>query len=315
MKTLSFIIPVFRNEASLEQLLGELEALGDTYPDLEWNYLFVDDGSDDNSVGLLKRLQASNKRIEILQLSRNFGQVAAIIAGLDAVDSDGVVIMSADRQDPVDVIPSLIDAWQTNNDVVIAHRLNRSDGMLERMNARIFQSLMRYSELDFPEGGFDFVLLDRKAVDALNQIEGRNRFLQGDILWLGFEVKLIPYQRKNRPQGKSQWRKLNKLKYLIDGILSTSYWPIRIMSLIGFLFALAAGAYILIIMYLRIFQNEYYTGWAPLMIMILFIGGLIMMMLGLIGEYIWRVYDEVRGRPQYLIKRKISGKEKGEGEA
>ena len=148
------------------------------------------------------------------------------------------------------------------------------------------------------------MLLNHPAVASLRNIDGRNRFLQGDILWLGFDIQLIPYDRRERATGKSQWKKTKKLKYLIDGVLSTSYWPIRLMSLLGAMVAFTGFFYAIVIVYVRIIDKTPYTGWAPIMILILILGGLIMLMLGLIGEYLWRIYDEVRGRPQYIIKGK-----------
>jgi dolichol-phosphate mannosyltransferase len=160
-----------------------------------------------------------------------------------------------------------------------------------------------------PKGGFDFILIDRKALNILNQIDERNRFFQGDILWLGFNVAFIPYNRLKRTIGKSQWTLSKKLKYFLDGLLNTSYIPIRLMSLLGICFSFFGFLYSLIIAYSRLINNTPFNGWAPIMILILIIGGLIMLMLGIIGEYVWRTYDETRKRPLYIIKDKFERNE------
>lgn len=306
MKKVAFIIPVYRNASSLKELYSRLEAIVSNYSiPVEHEYIFVDDGSDDDSLQLLLQLKEQASNTKVIELSRNFGQVPAIVAGLEEMKGhDAVVIMSADMQDPVELIPKMIEAWRNNNEIVIAHRKSRQDSLFNRVSAFIFYNMMKLSDLRPPPGGFDFVLLDKKAVVSLKKIKGRNRFLQGDVLWLGFEVKLIPYSRQERENGKSQWKKTKKLKYLVDGLLSTSYWPIRLMSLIGGIVALTGFLYALIIVYVRIINKTPYTGWAPIMILILVLGGLIMIMLGLIGEYLWRIYDEVRGRPYYIVRKK-----------
>jgi dolichol-phosphate mannosyltransferase len=164
---------------------------------------------------------------------------------------------------------------------------------------------MRYVNPNMPKGGFDFMLLDQKAVAVLNQLDERNRFFQGDVLWLGFSTAFVPYKRNKRTIGKSQWTLTKKLKYFIDGLLNTSYVPIRLMSLLGILFSLIGFGYALVIAYNRLMHNTPFNGWAPIMILILIIGGLIMLMLGIIGEYVWRTYDETRKRPLYIIKDKF----------
>jgi dolichol-phosphate mannosyltransferase len=156
-----------------------------------------------------------------------------------------------------------------------------------------------------PKGGFDFLLLDRKAVDQYNALDERNRFFQGDILWLGFKVSFIPYNRLKRTIGKSQWSLSKKMKYFIDGFLNTSYIPIRLMASFGLVTAIIGFLYALLIAYNRFFRDVPFSGWAPIMILILIIGGIIMLMLGIIGEYLWRTYDETRKRPVYIIDQKL----------
>jgi dolichol-phosphate mannosyltransferase len=231
--------------------------------------------------------------------------VAAIIAGFKEVSGECVVNMSADLQDPVDLIVEMIQAWEQKSEVVICYRLDREDSFIANSTSKLFYGFMRYVNPKMPTGGFDFLLLDKKPVIELNKIDERNRFFQGDVLWLGFNIKFIPYKRQKRLIGKSQWSISKKVKYFVDGLLNTSYIPIRLMSLLGFITALIGFLYSLIIVYARLVHRTPFTGWAPIMIVTLIIGGMIMIMMGIIGEYVWRIYDEARNRPIYIVKDKF----------
>jgi glycosyltransferase involved in cell wall biosynthesis len=301
---LSFVIPVFRNAGSIIQTYEKLTAL--LIPlQIEPEFIFVNDGSDDNSIEELLALHDRDSGVKVISFSRNFGQVAAIIAGLKEVSGDAVVIMSADLQEPIELIDEMITKWEAGNEIVIGHRMDREDGFIANKASSIFYKLMKHVNPKMPKGGFDFMLIGKKALLVLNQIDERNRFFQGDILWLGFNTAFIPYTRLKRTIGKSQWTLAKKLKYFIDGLLNTSYVPIRLMSLLGIGFSFFGFIYALIIAYSRFVHKTPFTGWAPIMILILIIGGLIMLMLGIIGEYVWRTYDETRKRPLYIIKDKF----------
>lgn len=306
---ISFVIPVFRNEGSIistyEKVLVLINQLH-----FKYEFIFINDGSDDQSIEELLLLHEKDQQVKVLSFSRNFGQVAAIIAGLNEVSGDAVVIMSADLQEPISLIEEMLAQWQAGNEIVIGHRIDREDSFIANKASVIFYKMMRYVNPKMPKGGFDFMLIDKKPLAVLNQIDERNRFFQGDILWLGFNTAFIPYTRLKRTIGKSQWTLAKKLKYFIDGLLNTSYIPIRLMSLMGIGFSLFGFLYALVIAYNRFINNTPFTGWAPLMIIILIIGGLIMLMLGIIGEYVWRTYDETRKRPLYIIKDKYIKNEK-----
>jgi dolichol-phosphate mannosyltransferase len=220
-------------------------------------------------------------------------------------EGDAVVNLSADLQEPIALIHEMIAKWKEGNEIVIGHRIDREDGFIANKASNIFYKLMQYVNPKMQKGGFDFMLIDKKALEVLNQIDERNRFFQGDVLWLGFNTAFIPYTRLKRTIGKSQWSLSKKLKYFIDGLLNTSYVPIRLMSFLGICFSFFGFLYALVIVYNRFIHNTPFTGWAPLMIIILIIGGLIMLMLGIIGEYVWRTYDETRKRPIYIIKDKF----------
>jgi dolichol-phosphate mannosyltransferase len=300
----SFVIPVFRNEGSITPTYEKLMDLM-VNQKLDYEFVFINDGSDDNSLNELITLHQIDSKVKIISFSRNFGQVSAVIAGLKEVTGDVTINISADLQEPIKLISEMISKWQSGNEIVICHRMNREDGFIANKASNFFYKLMKHVNPKMPKGGFDFVLIDQKAVAVLNQIDERNRFFQGDILWLGFNVAFIPYTRLKRTIGKSQWTLSKKLKYFIDGLLNTSYIPIRLMSLIGMIISFLGFIYAIVIAYSRLINNTPFDGWAPIMILILIIGGLLMLMLGIIGEYVWRTYDETRKRPIYIIKDKF----------
>lgn len=305
MKRVSFVIPVFRNQGSIAPTYDKITALFKTaLLSHEYEFVFVNDGSDDHSMEEIMALHNSDNKVKVLSFSRNFGQVAAIIAGLKHTSGDATVIMSADLQEPIGLIENMIHEWDKGNEVIICSRQDRDDGFWASALSKVFYSLMKLGNSRMPRGGFDFMLLDRKAVEELNRIDERNRFFQGDVLWLGFGVKFISYNRIKREIGKSQWTLSRKIKYFIDGMVNTSYLPIRFMSLLGFITACIGFLYAGLIIYNRLAHNFPFKGWAPIMVLILIIGGLIMLMLGFIGEYIWRIYDESRKRPVYIVKEK-----------
>lgn len=307
---ISFVIPVFRNEGSVgptyAQITGMLAA---SFPTYSYQIIFVNDGSDDGSLEQLLALRAQDPNVEILSFSRNFGQVPAIVAGLREAQGDATVVMSADLQDPVELIRDMIISWREEAQIVICHRTSREDSLLANLSSKFFYGLISFSNPNMPKGGFDFVLLGKKPREVMASMRERNRFFQGDILWLGFPIKFIPYHRNKRTLGKSQWTFFKKIKYFIDGFLSTSYLSIRLMSLLGATVASAGFAYAVLIIFLRLVYDIAPKGFAPIMVLILVLGGITMLMLGIIGEYVWRIYDETRGRPLYIVNDRFSDQE------
>jgi glycosyltransferase involved in cell wall biosynthesis len=303
---ISFVIPVFRNEGSVRptyvQITGMLAA---RFPSYSYQLIFVNDGSDDNSLQELLALRAEDAKVEIVSFSRNFGQVPAIIAGLREARGDATVVMSADLQDPVDLIRDMIVSWQEEAEIVVCHRISREDSLLANLSSKFFYRLISFSNPNMPKGGFDFVLLGKTPRHVMASMRERNRFFQGDILWLGFPIKFIPYHRNKRTIGKSQWTLFKKVKYFIDGFLSTSYLSIRLMSLLGVGIASAGFAYAILLTILKLAYDISPTGIAPIMILLLVLGGTTMLMLGIIGEYVWRIYDETRSRPLYIVEEKF----------
>jgi len=301
--TIAFVIPVYRNARAVTLTYEKLARLMDEEL-AGWRYtmVFVDDGSDDGSLEELRAIRARDERVTVISLTRNFGQMAAMLAGFKHASGDIVVHLSADLQDPVEIVPKMVAAWKDGGEVVIAYRAGREDGWSARLFSSVFYRIVRVSYPQMPRGGFDCILLDRVVMDAFNRIYVRNRFFQGDVLWFGYRTTFIPYTRQRRTIGRSQYTFFKRLKNALDAILDSSYLPIRFISAAGVVFALCGFLYAADIAYARLMHQIPVTGWAPIMILLLIIGGLIMLMLGIIGEYIWRIYDEVRGKPNYVIR-------------
>lgn len=306
MNLISFIIPVYRNEETLHHCYDSIkELMEEKHPELDVEFLFIDDGSDDGSWKVIESLRAMDSRVRAISFSRNFGQVPAIIAGARNCKGAAAIIMSADLQDPVSMISEMIHSWQNAAQIVVAYRKEREDSYLVNLVSSIFYRFIKLSVPLMPRGGFDFVLLDRAAINVFSELNERNRFFQGDILWMGFNIKFLPYKRLKRKLGRSQWTFRKKLKYFIDGSLNTSYLPIRFMSLLGILTAFLGFVYALVVVYARLINQVPFKGYAPIVILLLVIGGVIMIMLGVIGEYLWRIHDESRKRPEYIIQKRI----------
>jgi dolichol-phosphate mannosyltransferase len=303
MKRISFIIPVYRNERAVTLTYQQIRAvLASDLARYAYEIVFVDDGSDDGSPGELVAIRDADPNVRVVSFTRNFGQMAAILAGFKQAAGDLVIQLSADLQDPISLVPRMVAEYERGAEIVACHRERREDEPSRRLTSRILYGILRLSYPQIPPGGFDYILLDRRVVDAFNAVDVRNRFFQGDILWFGYKTTFIPYTRMKREIGRSQYTLAKRLKNSLDAILDSSYLPIRFISLVGVLTALLGFLYAIDIVYGRLRHNIPFTGWAPIMILILIIGGLLMLMLGIIGEYVWRIYDEVRGKPNYVVR-------------
>jgi dolichol-phosphate mannosyltransferase len=303
MKKISIVIAVYRNEGAVSRTYATLASLFQgPLAGYEYEIVFVDDGSDDNSLPEILGIRDSDSRVKVLSFTRNFGQMAAMLAGFEHATGDAVINISADLQDPAELIPVMVDHWKGGSDVVICYRTDRADGLAARMHSKIAYAMLRLSIPKLPPGGFDFVLMSRRAMDTFNAVDVRNRFFQGDLLWAGYPTSLIPYVRQKRTIGRSQYTFWKKSKNFIDAFLDASYLPIRFISATGVLTALAGFLYAVTVVVSWALGMTPFTGWAPLVMSIMIIGGLNMLMLGIVGEYVWRIYDEVRKKPNYVIK-------------
>jgi dolichol-phosphate mannosyltransferase len=302
--TISFVIPVYRNEGAITLTYQKIKAaLAADLPAYDYEFVFVDDGSDDGSLQEMLRLRSGDARVRVISFTRNFGQMAAILAGLKEATGDLVLHLSADLQDPVELIPRMVSDYEAGSELVIGHRAEREDQWTSRLTSRLFYRIIRISFPQMPSGGFDYVLMARRVVDTFNSFEVRNRFFQGDLLWMGYKTTFIPYTRAKRTIGRSQYTFAKRLKNSLDAILDSSYLPIRFISVVGASTAFVGFLYAINIAYTRFRHGTPFTGWAPIMILILVIGGVLMLMLGIIGEYIWRIYDEVKKKPNYVVRK------------
>jgi len=301
----SIVIAVYNNAGSISKTHEQIRAVfSNELAGSEYEIVFVDDGSEDHSQQEILKVKETDPWVKAITFTRNFGQMAAMLAGFKEASGDAVINLSADLQDPVDLIPQMVKRWQEGAETVICYRTNRSDDLLAKAYSRLAYWVMRKSIPQIPRGGFDVVLMDRKVMDAFNAIDVRHRFFQGDLLWFGYRTSFIPYTRLERTIGKSQYTFGKKLKNFIDTVIDTSYLPIRLISLLGFFTAISGMLYSVSIAINWLQGGSPFAGWAPIMIAVLLIGGLIMIMLGIIGEYVWRTNEEVRKKPNYIIRDK-----------
>jgi glycosyltransferase involved in cell wall biosynthesis len=231
---ISFVVAVYYNEGAISKTHEKIQSVfSSELARHEYEIVFVDDGSKDGSLREILSLKEQDSRIKAITFTRNFGQMAAMLAGFKEATGDAVINISADLQDPVELIPQMVEKWQEGSEIVICYRTDRSDTLLAKLFSRLAYSVLRMALPQIPPGGFDFVLMDRKVMDAFNAIDVRHRFFQGDLLWTGYRTSFIPYVRLKRMIGKSQYNFGKKLKNFLDAVLDASYLPIRFISLVG----------------------------------------------------------------------------------
>lgn len=305
MRKISFVVAVYRNAGAITKTYEKITGVfARDLPGYDYEFVFVDDGSDDGSLAEILALREHDERVKAITFTRNFGQMAAMLAGLSNASGEAAINISADLQDPAELIPQMIARWEAGSEIVVCYRTDRSDTLSAKLFSKFAYGALRMAIPQIPPGGFDFVLMDRVALDEFNNIDVRNRFFQGDLLWTGYRAAFIPYVRLKRTIGKSQYNIRKKLKNFLDAFLDASYLPIRFISLAGFVTAALGVLYSITIVASWMLNETPFSGWAPLMIAVLVVGGLIMVMLGIIGEYIWRIYDEVRKKPNYVVRKK-----------
>ena len=300
---ISFVVAVYHNEGALSITYEKIISLfSETLLTCTYEIIFIDDGSKDNSLSEALSLRKQDANVKVITFTRNFGQMAAMLAGFKYASGDAIINISADLQDPVDLIPEMIGQWKAGSEIVICYRTDRADSIGAKLFSKLAYGILRMSLPQIPPGGFDFVLMDRKVMDVFNSIDVRHRFFQGDLLWTGYRTSFIPYVRLERTIGKSQYNFFKKLNNFIDAILDASFMPIRIITYAGMLTSCMGLLYSISIIYTWWNGETPFSGWAPIMIAILLLSGMIMVMLGIIGEYIWRINSEVRKKPNYIVR-------------
>ena len=300
------VIPIFNEEPVLPELLARLAAMFDAQAGTQWTALLVDDGSRDQSVALIRAHAAKDRRFVLLELSRNFGFQAAITAGLAHAKGDAVVTMDADLQDPPECIPDLVAQWRAGASVVRAVRRSRTETGPRRLGMDIFHRFFnRITDFPIEANTGTFGLLDRAAVDALNALPERNRFFPGLRAWVGFPTAEVSYDRQERAAGEPQQTFRRLVRYAFDGLFSFSYLPLRLLTYAGVGISLCGFALGVFFIARRLFGVEVAaTGFTTLVTLVLFLGGVQLIGIGILGEYLARVYDEVKQRPAFILKRR-----------
>ena len=300
---LTIVVAAFNEAEALPQLQPRIAAVLDGMADVDGRVLYVDDGSNDDTWPVLLRLAATDARIGLLRLSRNFGKEAALTAGLDHVDRGAALILDADGQDPPELIPQFVAKWRDGYDDVYGTRLEREgEGWLKRATAHGFYRVIgRLSKTPIPRDTGDFRLLSRRALDALQQLRERQRFMKGLFGWVGFNQAAIAYHRDARIAGRSKFSFWRLWNFALEGITSFSTAPLRLATYIGLCTALVAFGYALWIVFKALRWGDPVAGWPTMMAVILLLGGVQLIALGLIGEYLGRLYAEAKQRPLYLV--------------
>jgi polyisoprenyl-phosphate glycosyltransferase len=296
----SVVAPVFNEELTISEFHARVSS---AMRDVAFELVLVDDGSTDASGRLLDELAARDPRVRVVHLSRNFGHQTALTAGLDHATGDAVVMLDSDLQDPPELIPAMLERWSAGCDVVYAVREQRDgESRFKLSSARWFYALFaKLGQVELQANSGDFRLLDRAALDGLLAMRERNRFLRGMTVWVGFTQAAVPYRRDPRYAGETKYSLAKMLRFSADAILSFSHRPLQLATLLGFLISTLALLAVPVVIALRVL-GSYLPGFGTITIVVLFLGGIQLISIGIIGEYVGRIYDEVKGRPLYLVR-------------
>ena len=302
MKKVSILVPCYNEEKSLPILYPHLRNLMDEHTTYEWEVLFVNDGSRDNTLNIIKALRSADERINYVNLSRNFGKESAMLAGFDYATGDCMVIIDADLQDPPSLIPEMLELWEDGYKDVYAKRADRGkESWLRKKMSLLFYKILDHStRFDILQNVGDFRLLDRQCINALRKLRESERYTKGMFCWIGFEKKEIIFNRGDRVAGQSNWSFWNLFNLAIEGITSFTTAPLRFASVIGFIIAFVAFIYALYFISKTLILGDPVQGFTTLIVVILFLGGIQLLSIGILGEYIGRIFNETKQRPTYL---------------
>ncbi len=300
---LTIVVPVYNEEEVLPEFHRRLARVLDDLT-MQAEVVYVNDGSTDGSSNVIHQLQEKDDRIVMLDLSRNFGKEIAMTAGMDHAHGDAVVLIDADLQDPPELIPEMITHWRLGYDMVYAQRTSRAgESVFKKATAHIFyRVIQKLSRVKIPPDAGDFRLLSRRAVDALSGLREQHRFMKGLFAWIGYPQKALPYKRDARYGGETKWSYVSLWNFAIEGVTSFSTTPLKVATYIGSLTALGAFLFGVFIVIKTLFFGNPVPGYPSLLVVVLFLGGIQLMALGVIGEYLGRMFDETKGRPLYLVK-------------
>ena len=304
MKKISVLIPCYNEEKTLPLLYPELVKLMEGLPNYEWEIMFVNDGSADNTLHILQQLRQQDKRVNYVDLSRNFGKEVAMLAGFDYVTGDCMVIVDADLQDPPALIPEMLKYWEEGYEDVYARRRTRGkESWLRKwLSIKFYKLLQRTSRFDVLQNVGDFRLLDRRCINALKRMRESERYTKGMFCWIGFNKKEVEFDRGDRVAGHSSWGYKQLFSLAIDGITSFTSAPLRISTFVGFVVSMLAFIYMIYVFIKALIWGDPVQGYPSMVILILFLGGIQLLSLGIIGEYIGRIYNETKNRPDYIVR-------------
>ena len=308
MKKISVIIPMYYEEEVVQECYNKMTQVLSNIKDYEYEIICVNDGSKDKTLSILEKIAENDKKVKVISFSRNFGHQCAVTAGLKYVTGDAVVIIDADLQDPPELIPDMLKLWEDGNEVIYGKRKTRKgESKFKLLTAKMFyNTLNALSDVEIPKDTGDFRLVDRKVVDVVNSLPEHNKFLRGLFSWVGFEQKAFEYERKERFAGKTKYPLKKMIKLASDGIISFSTKPLKIVGGLGIITILIS---LIILIYSLI---SYFTGhsaqagWTSLIVTVTLLSGVQLLSLWIISEYIGRIYDDTKKRPQYIIDKKIN---------
>ncbi|MBP3037940.1 glycosyltransferase family 2 protein [Bacillaceae bacterium Marseille-Q3522] len=304
MKQITILVPAYNEEEVLQQLYDRLIAVIEIIPNYTFEILLINDGSRDQTLTVIKQMRERDNRISYVNLSRNFGKEIAMIAGLDYAKGDAVVIIDADLQDPPELIPEMIKYWEMGYDDVFAKRISRSgESWLKKSTAATFYKLLqKAAKIPIQENTGDFRLLDRRCVDALKQLRETQRYTKGMFSWIGYNKKEILFDRDPRAAGETKWNYAKLTDLAIEGITSFTTAPLRLSAMLGIIISIFSFLYIIWIVTKTLIFGEPVAGYPSLMTVILFLGGIQLISLGIIGEYLGRIFNETKNRPLYFAE-------------
>ncbi len=309
MKKISVVIPMYNEEEVVKTSYLRIQKVMEELKQYDYEILFVDDGSRDKTLSLLEEIAKENQKVKILSLSRNFGHQAAVTAGIQYVTGDAVIIMDADLQDPPELLPEMIALWEEGNEVIYGQRRSRKgESAFKLLTAKMFyHTLNALSDVEIPKDTGDFRLVDKKVIDVINTMPEHNKFLRGLFSWVGFQQKAYFYEREERKAGKTKYPFQKMWKLASDGIISFSTKPLKIVGGLGCVTIILSIAILIYSLVSYAFQlNHLTSGWTSIMVAITLFSGVQLVSIWIISEYIARIYDETRHRPEYIIDKKIN---------
>ncbi|HOK41319.1 MAG TPA: glycosyltransferase family 2 protein [bacterium] len=310
MKTIEVIIPVYNESENIKNIYTRLCEIFNEFERYKFNIIFVNDASSDNSEQLIKEIIYNDDRVKCLNFARNFGQQAAYTAGLDFSSGDAVILMDCDLQDPPELLKDLVKKWEEGYEVVYCIRRKRNESLFLNISYKCYYKILsKLANINIPKDTGDFSLIDSKLVEIIKKLPERNRFLRGLRAWVGFKQIGIEYERPERAAGEKKYNLIKLIKLGLDGIFSFSYFPLKIFFFMGLFFSLLSGLGIIFILIGKLFFSGFsVVGHTTTYLLILIFSSIQLFCLAIIGEYISRIYDEVKGRPNYILKEKIGFK-------